>query len=222
MAPACEPAQREVSPSRSSATDTPAEGVAYRVVDSLGVKTVETLNPELIEAKHRWTLASEPDVRIGSSDDPVTALAGVKAIAYGPNGQIIVPNDQTFEIKAFSATGEPLWTQGRIGDGPGEYRGFRSAEYCSGKIVATDLQLRRLTLLDIEGRIVAPHDWSPLRRRSIPFRFDCDRSSGVSIHMDREVNPPSEIGKRIGLPRVRVSTPIRRLRQRDRGPIGSR
>lgn len=190
----CEEGGRRDSSGRAAATDTMVNDVAFRVADSAGIRIVETLEPRMVESRNRWVVADEPEIRVGSADDGLTWLGHVSGIAGGPNGEIIVADAQTFQIKAYSAVGEPIWSEGREGDGPGEYRGIRTVEHCGGHILVADLQARRFTMLSDSSSVIGTTAWLPLRPGAAPFRFACN-NSGALVQLDRESNPPPREGR---------------------------
>ncbi len=189
----CDPSTQLDAADGTSIQETTVDGIDVRQADSAGVRIVETLRPRGVETSNRWRVAAAPEFRIGSAFDEPTMLAGVTGIAYGPAGEIVVANAQTLQIKMFSAAGEPIWSQGRVGDGPGEYRGFRTVEHCGGHILVADLQSRRFTLLNGAGEVTATRLWHPLRRLAAPFRLSCT-DDGAFVQLDRESNPPAEEG----------------------------
>ena len=190
----CEPGRQADTAGGTDIADTIVHDVAVRIADSAGVRIVETLRPKRVETSNRWRVAAAPEVRIGSAFDERTMLAKVAGIAYGPHGEIIVADAQALQIKTFSAIGEPLWRQGRVGDGPGEYRGLRTVEHCGGHVLVADLQSRRLTLLDGAGEVATTQPWHPLRRMAAPFRLSCN-TGGMLVQVARASNPPAEGGR---------------------------
>lgn len=78
-----------------------------------------------------------------------------QAIKAGPDGTFLLADWGDFKIRAFTSDGEPLWTTGSGGQGPGEFLGFWDVEYDSdGNLLVLDRRNRRLTLLDPAGSVV--------------------------------------------------------------------
>jgi 6-bladed beta-propeller len=71
----------------------------------------------------QWTLGASPVVSIGRTDgDEAYLLHDVEGALRLGNGNIVVLNTGTQELKFYSATGEHIRTVGGKGDGPGEFR----------------------------------------------------------------------------------------------------
>ena len=69
-----------------------------------------------------WTVAPQPRVIFGQSDDwPGGMFAGIVDVALAPDGTIVVAESQFSSVSFFSADGTLIATEGRQGDGPGEF-----------------------------------------------------------------------------------------------------
>jgi hypothetical protein len=85
-----------------------------------------------------WRVASSPDLRIGAADGPGPDVFGrVTDLAVRGDGSLIVADDRSFQIKAFDSSGKSLWSAGRAGQGPGEFRNLRTVVATSGDSVIT-------------------------------------------------------------------------------------
>lgn len=55
-------------------------------------------------------------------------------------------------LRRFDANGKPIWSGGRLGEGPGEYRSPIRAAITPTGIAVADMLARRITLLDAAGK----------------------------------------------------------------------
>lgn len=77
------------------------------------------------------------------------------SIRGSPGGGFLVADWADFAIRAFSATGQPIWRFGRSGAGPGEFLRFDDVEYePDGRILVLDNDNLRVTFLDSNGGLV--------------------------------------------------------------------
>lgn len=102
------------------------------------------------------TLAKKPLVRIGALDGPLEYIFGdVTGAVRLVDGSIVVVDEQSDNVRRYDANGRHLWTNGREGDGPGEYRGLRLLRNCPGAAVTVfDWVQDRITQLDLDGNVV--------------------------------------------------------------------
>ena len=98
------------------------ERVSQSVVrDSAGIRIVEHNNPDW--SRLSWSLADSPTVAIGTMDgEEPYQLHTVSDAARAGNGQILILNTSTSEVRVFDAKGRYLRSLGRRGQGPGEFR----------------------------------------------------------------------------------------------------
>jgi hypothetical protein len=121
----------------------------FAVRDSAGIRIAD--NSAAAEARLLdWSFPPDPDLVIGVTEgDPELQLFRVAGARQLGDGRIAVVNAGTQEIRYFDGHGRFL-----RGGGPGEYqfptyvRGATSDE-----LLIWDLQARRFTLLDAEGRV---------------------------------------------------------------------
>jgi hypothetical protein len=98
--------------------------------------------------------SADLDLRIGSVDDPATALTAVGPILIHPDGRFYVSQPQDGLIRMHSADGELLGTFGGEGEGPGEFGGIGSMGWLGGvndTIWVDDFQLRRVSYFSSDG-----------------------------------------------------------------------
>jgi hypothetical protein len=139
-----------------------AARIIYR--DSAGVSLVESWTP-----KHGqdfvWRIAEAPvlDLATSGAGAPNEFYSVADATRLS-DGSIAVADGGSNQVRVFSRSGTFLYSAGREGDGPGEYRRLASVEEVVGdSLVVFDRSAKRLTILDSKrtvGRIVS------LRRES--------------------------------------------------------
>lgn len=101
----------------------------------------------------RWRVAAEPSVVIGEAFGPVE-LHDVSDALRLPDGRIVVANDGSKELLAFSAAGEPLWAVGREGQGPKEFGRVMDLALRGDEILVWDTRNVRLARLSFDGEIL--------------------------------------------------------------------
>ncbi len=101
-------------------------------------------------------LADEPLVRVGMLDGPDPYLfSNIVGAARLPDGSVVVADEQSHEVRMFDAGGRHVWTSGREGQGPGEYRGLRLMRGCPGAAATVfDWNQNRITRLGSDGSVV--------------------------------------------------------------------
>ncbi len=102
-------------------------------------------------------LSADPILAVGRLDGPDAYLFGeINAGARLADGSVVVSDLQHLRVQRFSADGEHLWSRGRAGDGPGEFRSVQIVEGCASdeSIVVYDSRNVRVHLYDGEGNLV--------------------------------------------------------------------
>ncbi len=105
-------------------------------------------------------VSETPILRIGMADGPDPYLfSRVEGAARLPDGRIVVAVQGMHEIRAFSQRGEHLWSAGRRGQGPGEFRSVQLPGQCTrqGTIVAYDARNDMATVFNEEGTVMATY-----------------------------------------------------------------
>ncbi|WP_420438646.1 hypothetical protein [Candidatus Palauibacter sp.] len=102
-------------------------------------------------------LADEPLLRVGIVDGPLEYIFGnVTGAVRLEDGGIVVADEQSGNLRRYDANGRHLWTSGRSGEGPGEYKGLRLLRNCPGApLTVFDWSLDRITELDLDGNVLA-------------------------------------------------------------------
>jgi len=99
-----------------------------------------------------WSLAEE--LRVGSFDDPETALSDIEAIAVDPEGTAYVAQQLDGEIAVFGGSGNRIGTIGRKGEGPGEFGRISTLGLSHDSLWVCDPGNGRVTLFGPGGEIV--------------------------------------------------------------------
>ena len=129
------------------------------VRDSAGVQIVESSSPQWQE-NDVWRLSDYPDVEIGLSDGPsALQLFHVQDVRRRADGNVLVVNAGTQEVRLYSPSGAYIRTIGRSGSGPGEFRSPRRLWLDThDSIIVADLD--RLLIFDSAGTFVRSHAFS--------------------------------------------------------------
>ncbi len=97
-----------------------AAGEAITMRDSSGVQVVTN---DLTRLTRSCTVATEPSVSIGVEEgDEAYMLSQLGGAVRLSDGRIVLANRATDELRYFDASGKYLYTAGRKGEGPGEFR----------------------------------------------------------------------------------------------------
>ena len=100
-------------------------------------------------------LAAEPVVRIGVLDGQMEYIFGnITGAIRLEDGSVVVADESIFEVRMYDGAGRHVWTSGRYGEGPGEYKGLRLLRGCPGAAITVfDWYLDRITELGLDGRV---------------------------------------------------------------------
>ena len=113
------------------------------------------------------TLAQLPRLQrvteIGCEDcGDARQLASIWDVAVTAGGDVLIVDRDAPNLRMFDQTGRAVWSRGRPGAGPGEYRyAMRAALGDGGSVHVVDMRLRRLTRLAPDGAV--------LKSLTIPF-----------------------------------------------------
>ena len=114
----------------TAACDPTRAPIHTRHTDSAGIPIATAVTP-LWGPGDGWTVEAEPLVEIGSvSGAPEYQFADVVAVVRLSNGDIVVADRGASELRSFDNEGVFIWSAGREGEGPGE---FRSLEFLGAK-----------------------------------------------------------------------------------------
>lgn len=121
--------------------------------DSAGVRIIEYTS--LPAAPARWAVSSDPDLVIGAMEGDASEEFGwISSVVQRSDGVIVVADATNTELQAFDASGRHLWTAGRKGDGPGEFRSIAAMSLLGGdSVIVFDGMARRNSIFDPAGRV---------------------------------------------------------------------
>lgn len=142
----------------------PLESQAPARRDSAGVVIV-TSPPGTAERPSRWTVDTVPDLQLGvASGDPRYEFSRITGVGALPNGEIIVVDGASAQLRFFDARGTFVRRAGGRGNGPGEFLQPRlvPAQRFDSILIA-DSRRGRLTTLRLDGSLVST---APLTDRS--------------------------------------------------------
>ena len=122
--------------------------------DSAGIAIVDNTGPKWGGAE-AWTVVDTAVLDIGGNDaDPLYDLGQVGSAARLADGQIVVANGATSEIRYYGADGRHLATSGGKGSGPGEYQSISGMMTGPGdSLLVFDVFARRITVLTSDGKV---------------------------------------------------------------------
>jgi hypothetical protein len=150
-----------LSACRASGGD--AETVVVR--DSAGVEIVESRGAAWTEAT-QWRLSPQSTLQIGKVDGAEGyRFVRIASALRRSDGVIAVADAGQHQVRFYDGQGVFLRAAGGEGEGPGEFRQMGSAfQLLPGDtVVAYDIQLRRFSFFDRDGRLVRASGfrWSP-------------------------------------------------------------
>ncbi len=96
----------------------------------------------------------EPEVRIGSVDDPDFAFGAVEAAAVGPDGALYTTHATELAIRRWDPEGRPAGTVGREGDGPGEFRRLAGFGFFGDSLWVWDRASFRASWFGLDGTLL--------------------------------------------------------------------
>ncbi|MEX2528695.1 MAG: hypothetical protein WEA09_13765 [Gemmatimonadota bacterium] len=171
-----------------SGADAPSVSVTVR--DSSGVRIVETTATSRFAAS--WQIADVPGWSVGEVEgDPDYLLSRVVGAMQLPDGQILVANGGTHEIRAYDREGRLVGTFGREGEGPGEFQYLRAMGRCQHEgFTAFDLnwQVNRFT---VDGRFLG-REVLRMPEGITPYNLACDPEGRILLlgwGMNRTAGP---------------------------------
>lgn len=123
-----------------------------RSVDSAGVTIVTNKEPSWKPAD-RWTVESSATMSAGRDGTQgahtLYRVAGALRLA---SGTIVAADDGNKQLSFYSSQGSYLYSTGREGSGPGEFRSITwIGRYGEGRIAAFDHRSQRLSIFDTTG-----------------------------------------------------------------------
>lgn len=122
------------------------------VRDSAGVEIITASVSDRIHGR----LSTLPVLSIGVVEGPEALMfSNVKSAAWNADGNPVIADLGSGQIRTFSSAGELLQAVGRRGEGPGEFLALSGAwPQVDGGVVAMDERLRRITEFGPSGDVV--------------------------------------------------------------------
>jgi hypothetical protein len=136
---------------------------------------VQELPPGAFDADALPELAFVEELRIGSVDDPDAGFSRIGAVTTLPDGRVLVLEALDRQVRIYGAEGRLERTIGRAGDGPGEFQGPLRFGMLADTLWVADLGSGRITLLDLEGRVL-----ETLRADPVPVDVGIDGIRGLA------------------------------------------
>jgi hypothetical protein len=101
-----------------------------------------------------WRLSPSPIFSLGGADDSRHEFLRVGSIQLLADGSVLVVNGIPAELRLFDASGASKQQFGRVGEGPGEFRGLSWAAVSGDSVLAYDFGQRRLVVFGLDGRVL--------------------------------------------------------------------
>lgn len=123
--------------------------------DSAGIRIVENHVPVWTTAPE-WSVNPRPIVSIGDVEGAGdTHLHRVTGAARLADGRIVIAHAGSQELRYHSSSGDFLYSTGRAGSGPGEFRSLmRLSQFPGDSILTFDGSLYRFSVFDKGGRLI--------------------------------------------------------------------
>lgn len=152
----------------------------WRVFPSLAALVVCCAAPGA--AQQTWSIARSPDFVLGSAEgQPETAFHDVRGALQTPQGDLVVADGGSLEIRVFAPSGELITRFGGRGGGPREFESIEWMEYCGGTAVSVyDRRRRRLTRWTPQGDLVEEINVEGLNGLP-PFTAYCGHSGSLAV-----------------------------------------
>ncbi len=158
--------------------------------DSAGVLIVENETGEAGESR-LWTVDDEPMLDIGVVEGaPEYEFQYISGAVRLSDGRIVVANSGSAELRCFSEDGRFLWSAGRRGEGPGEFRNLGwVARLGPDSLVAYDRSLRRISIFDTEGQLIRTANLSLFGETLRPTAIGVTEDGSVIVQAIRTISP---------------------------------
>ncbi len=101
--------------------------------------------------------------RYGSEQNPDTGFSSLGQVALDAEGRVYAMDGQDMRIRVFDSTGTLLRTIGGRGSGPGEFKFPPFYGIVGDTLWAIDMMASRITLFDLDGRVLSTGRFSPVR-----------------------------------------------------------
>jgi hypothetical protein len=158
---------------------------AQSIHDSAGVRVVSY--PGVARPVARWRVDARPVVEVGGVDGVgPTEFADIMGAVRLPNGNIVVANMRTNELRFFDRAGKFIKAAGRTGAGPGEFSQLMSVRF-SGNVLQAGDGMGGLRIFGADGTFERQVPTSMAGRSQRAFLAFADGSS-----LWQEQEPPTD------------------------------
>ncbi len=143
------------------------------VSDSAGIRIVENTGT-VVGPDGVWaTVDSTPVVEIGMVEGPAPyMLTSIRSPFECPNGDIVLADGGSREIRVFDSTGVHIRSFGGSGEGPGEFQGRPLILFIApDTVLAWDSALWRQTWFTLDGTVVRTKSFAETRAGKGPNDF---------------------------------------------------
>lgn len=137
----------------SACSKKPEDAARVEIID--GIKYVHNTG---IPSHPNKTVSFEEDLSIGGEE--YNMLFRPQRFVVDQNENIYITDSQEQSIKVFDPKGEYIQTIGRKGEGPGEFSFIGYLTFLpDGRLMVMDLEARRISLFDSDGKYIESHHW---------------------------------------------------------------
>jgi hypothetical protein len=117
-------------------------------------------------------LAAEPEIRIGSVDDPTYALTWFRSMEVAPDGTMYTLHPMDQNVRVFAADGSAMGEIGRRGSGPGEFENAAAMDWVGDTLWVLDYDGYRFNQFSKAGELLGSF--------SVPFQMGDDPTAPFS------------------------------------------
>lgn len=161
-----------------------------RIAVALLAATLLVCSPTLLTAQPRLSADPRPYLEINGSDaNGAEVFGGATWATRLDDGSIVIADGPSTMLRWFDATGSPMRTAGRVGEGPGDFRLISWIGHChADSVYAWDLIQSRLSVFDEKGNFARVISVAPTG--GARFVSSCNRAGAFAIP-GREAREPS-------------------------------
>lgn len=138
--------------------------------DHSSAKIVESTSPSL--GNNAWVVASEPELIFGTEEgDKNFQFYRVFSVIQLSNGNIVVSNSGTHELRFFDSNGNFIKATGQNGRGPGDFGDFSSMrlhKYRDDSFVVNDNANIRGQIFSNDGELITVHSIGEINNSGTP------------------------------------------------------
>jgi hypothetical protein len=117
----------------------------------LMIMSVPALSANAQAPLREWKLSAKPIITVEDDGTPKTEFFRIRNVWRLTNGDIVVVDGSTFELRVFDVRGKFLHSFGRKGAGPGEFQSMQWNTHFGDTAIVYDGSSRRLTTISFAG-----------------------------------------------------------------------